>query len=436
MYLKCKAISCIATLTTCLLVGHSSTADAVLSLETGLHVQKIELADPAKNLNYLSKITFCRVNEEIYTGKHVGVGVVCKKSPRHYYEHLTEGTAGHNSLVISSTFLHGGGQKYWNTGPWCPQEMGFSYNFHLPKHGKLITVFDTNRYLTRGLLETLTTKDSENTSVARLQSIAAQQIIAPLKTFFDYQCQKHKYDEFKHILDFTQQHNEYYQEVMQEDGRWKTVRINPADHNFICTPRNVLTMFTCSNRCATYNAIKTKAEKLCHTVVYGGICPLDINGTLFKITLSDSIKQANNPLASTTKQELDFISPPVRGWTKQTAPPKSIQIKTETQDPHEINTQDYPVTSQLPRMTDKDVTVFDDTRDRPHITYKNVSLTLNAPHGERLITVGPVYYEESDTESDGDNFQYVKAVTFLSKESQRILQQNASGLQTVLESKE
>lgn len=73
MYLKHKTISCLATLTACLLVGHSSTAHATPPKGTReRHVQKVEIAHPSETLGYLSK----PIDEKAYTGEQLDGDIV------------------------------------------------------------------------------------------------------------------------------------------------------------------------------------------------------------------------------------------------------------------------------------------------------------------------------------------------------------------------
>lgn len=431
MYLKYKTISCLATLTTCLLVGHSSTAHATPPEGTReLHVEKIELAHPAENLGYLSKITFCPVDEHAYTGEHLGVDIVCETPDRTC--NCGDITVTKKSPVISSTLLNGKTQQ-WSIGPWCPQKKGFYYAFHLPKHNQPITILDEDGYLTRGILETLQTNDSGNT-IGTLQGIAAQKIVEPLKTFFDFQCQKHDPSNFDKRLDFNQRHSMYYQAVDEkENGKYQTVRINPANHNFILLLHNIVTMFTHGDQGSTYNAIKDEINSFCSVVHHGNLAPMKLEeGVPFAITLSDSIKKANKPSNATNNQKAKVALTLHHNGTT------SLSVQTASQKPDDKKTQHWTLTSRLTSMTGREITTYDET---PREGYSSLLMTLSTPRGEDLLTLGPVYYQYSGSSSCSNTNGYLdrgcsSALTCLSREAEKALQQNASGLQSVLESQE
>ncbi|MGB0919008.1 MAG: hypothetical protein ACPGUZ_00580 [Holosporaceae bacterium] len=404
-----------------------------------LRVQKLELTPPDENLGYCSKITFLPVDAEAYTGKQLGVDVVCETPPQTYAGR--EIPTAEKKLVISSTLLNGGEQQHWTPGPWCTPKKGFHYAFHLPTHGQPITVLDDDGYLTRGLLEKLQTKDSDNTPVNTLQGMTAQQLIEPLKTFFDYQCQKSDPSRFSNRLDFSERHSMYYQPLQKGENGWQTVRINPANHNFTLLPNDIFWMLRAKEQQTDYNAIQDKVSTFCSVMNHKEAAPVSIEGgTTFKVTLSDSIRQANTQPDLTASQEVN-LTLPLDGTTpllrEQTLPPNGIKIKTTTQEIGETKTEHWPITSRLTNMAGQAVTPYDAT---PHEGYSNLLLTLSQPDGEDLLTVGPVYYQYSgSTSSSRTNWLKLDigcsdALTFLSKEAEKALKQHASGLQSVLES--
>ncbi|MGB1229996.1 MAG: hypothetical protein ACPG7U_02385 [Holosporaceae bacterium] len=431
-------------MTTCLFVGHSNTAHAAPPPETReLRVQKLELTPPDENLGYCSKITFLPVDEAAYTGAQLGVDVVFEQYPRGCgcTEMSDEYIERHKKLMISSTLLNGGEQQHWTPGPWCTPKKGFHYAFHLPTHGQPITVLDDDGYLTRGLLEKLQTKDSDNTPVNTLQGMTAQQLIEPLKTFFDYQCQKSDPSNFSNRLDFSERHSMYYQPLQKGENGWQTVRINPANHNFTLLPNDIFWMLRAKEQQPDYNAIQDKVSTFCSVMNHEEAAPVSIEGgTPFKVTLSDSIRQANAQPDHTASQEVN-LTPPRDGiiFGKPALPPNGIKIKTTTQNPDAIKTQNWPLTSRLTNTAGQVVSVYDET---PREGYSNLVLKLSKPGGDDLLTVGPVYYQYSGSSSSSEtNWRRLDggcsyALSFLSKEARKALKEHANGLQSVLKSQE
>lgn len=189
-----------------------------------LKIQKITFSDLDGDSDCVAKIRFLPIGDR-YTGDIISLDTI-RYAPEY------------GQMYAESTLLIDVPEdkrvQLWTLGPWCAPVEEFVYAVYGPRHGEAFDILDEDGFLTRGILTQLKNQWSLQHDPMTLKRFALDQFLKELEDYLDAICYRNAPCLFSKRENFEESDLMYYQKVSQdEDGRHRTIRIRPSNHDYI-----------------------------------------------------------------------------------------------------------------------------------------------------------------------------------------------------------